>query len=163
MLRVYGFVFCSIPLLFVYLHMCMSSNPVIFDQSRAVIMAKSAYGVVTSPYQPEAFGLSCPGWVLFLAGYQKALAYMWRIHMETGPRSRGRRSDQESRRCFVLLTLSDVIGLLAMWRHNKPKTKNPEGEKRGLQFTSLSFFLSWVWKTQPDHWTKRMVSTRLAT
>jgi len=27
----------------------------------------------------------------------------------------------------------------------------------------LSFFLSWVLKTQPNHWTKRMASTRLAT
>jgi len=28
---------------------------------------------------------------------------------------------------------------------------------------SLSFFLSWVSKTQPNHWTKRMANTRLAT
>jgi len=27
----------------------------------------------------------------------------------------------------------------------------------------LSFFLSWVSKTQPSHWTKRMANTRLAT
>jgi hypothetical protein len=27
----------------------------------------------------------------------------------------------------------------------------------------LSFFLSWVSKTQPNHWTKRMASTQLAT
>jgi len=27
----------------------------------------------------------------------------------------------------------------------------------------ICFFLSWVSKTQPNHWTKRMVSTRLVT
>ena len=27
----------------------------------------------------------------------------------------------------------------------------------------FSFFLSWVSKTQPNHWTKRMANTRLAT
>ena len=28
---------------------------------------------------------------------------------------------------------------------------------------SISFFFSWVFKTQPNHWTKRMANTRLAT
>ena len=33
-----------------------------------------------------------------------------------------------------------------------------------LQFSSIySFFFSWVSKTQPNHWTKRMANTRLAT
>ena len=30
-------------------------------------------------------------------------------------------------------------------------------------FSTSSFFLSWVLKTQPNHWTKRMANTRLAT
>jgi len=31
------------------------------------------------------------------------------------------------------------------------------------QIHFFSFFLSWVSKTQPNHWTKRMANTRLAT
>ena len=32
-----------------------------------------------------------------------------------------------------------------------------------LSWRFLSFFLSWVSKTQPNHWTKRMANTQLAT
>jgi len=41
----------------------------------------------------------------------------------------------------------------------------PEKVSRFSELSSefCSFFLSWVSKTQPNHWTKRMANTRLAT
>jgi len=39
----------------------------------------------------------------------------------------------------------------------------PVAQARAVSSHFLSFFLSMVWKTQANHWTKRMVSTRLTT
>jgi len=38
-----------------------------------------------------------------------------------------------------------------------------EGTTKARLYTlPISFFLSWVFKTQPNHWNKRMPSTRLS-
>jgi len=47
---------------------------------------------------------------------------------------------------------------------NSSQTPSPLASDSQKQICRLiSFFLSWISKTQPNHWTKRMENTRLAT
>ena len=98
-----------------------------------------------SAFEPGASGLS-----YYCASICVRSCCNWRASsVDSKPKKKRKKAKGSSRAsacrlpyyCAPLVCVSEVIGLLAVWRHNKPKTKKPKtrnkGNKAGLSPNTL--------------------------
>jgi len=112
-MRVYGFVFCSVPLLFVYLRMRISSNAsstagVPYDSVRTTLLLRTAR--------------SCCNWSAnCVAVLQLLKPKTKKVHCGSAfePGASGLPNY-----CTPLVCVLDIIGGLSVFRHNNKKNRN---------------------------------------